>query len=96
MGIKQHFVTLAGVGSQPEGAAGAQLHVREPHAMEDAADHHAFFAPVELESFAAFARTGAPGTDESVTQNAFGCLNFFWALKPYAHRESGAFCNCAL
>lgn len=28
VGVEQHFVALAGVGHQPEGAAGAQLHVR--------------------------------------------------------------------
>ncbi|MBK9440772.1 MAG: hypothetical protein IPN53_05405 [Comamonadaceae bacterium] len=33
MGIKQHFMALAGVGHQPEGATGAQLHVGDLHAV---------------------------------------------------------------
>jgi hypothetical protein len=74
VGIKQHFMALAGVGHQPEGAAGTQLHVGDLHAVVDAAHHHAFFAPVELEGltqvelqghecFDVFASAGAPGTD---------------------------------
>ena len=75
MGIKQHLMTLAGVGHQPEGATGAQLHVRDLHAVVDSTDHHTFFAPVKLEGFAqielqwhegldVFASAAAPGTDE--------------------------------
>jgi hypothetical protein len=74
MGIKQHFVTLAGVGHQPEGATGAQLHVGDLHAVVDAAHHHAFLAPVKLEGFTqielqghegfeVFTSVGAPGAD---------------------------------
>mgnify|MGYP003388890040 CR=1 FL=1 len=74
MGIEQHFMALAGVGHQPEGAAGAQFHVSHLHAVIDATNHHAFFAPVELkclaqlklqghEGFDVFACAGAPLTD---------------------------------
>ena len=31
MGIEQHFVALAGVGNEDEGAAGAELHVGNLH-----------------------------------------------------------------
>ena len=75
MGIKQHLMALAGVGRQPEGATGAQLHVGYLHAVIDAAHHHAFLAPVKLEGFAqvelqwhegfdVFAGVSAPGTDK--------------------------------
>ena len=75
MSIKQHLMALAGIGHQPEGPAGAQLHVGDLHAVVDATDHHAFLAPVKLKGFAqvelqghkrfdVFARAGAPGTDE--------------------------------
>ena len=75
MGIKQHLMALAGVGHQPEGTAGAQLHVRDLHAVVNAAHDQAFFAPVKLECFAqvelernkrfdAFARVGTPSTNE--------------------------------
>ncbi len=52
VGIEQHLVALAGVGHQPEGPTGAQLHVGDLHPVVDAANHHAFLAPVELEGFA--------------------------------------------
>jgi len=45
-------MTLAGVGHQPEGPAGAQLQVRHLHVVEHTADEHGFDAPVELEGLA--------------------------------------------
>ena len=39
MGIEQHLVPLAGIGHQPEGAAGTQLQVRHLHLVEHAAHH---------------------------------------------------------
>ena len=74
MGIEQHFVALAGVGHQPEGPAGTQFHMRDLHAVVNAAHHHAFFAPVKLEGLAQlelqghegfdiFASAGSPGSD---------------------------------
>jgi hypothetical protein len=50
MGVKEHFVALAGVGHQPEGAAGTQLQMGHLQLVEDATHHQAFIAPVELES----------------------------------------------
>ena len=50
--IEQHLVALTGVGHQPEGSAGAQLQVRNLHAVVDAAHHQSLFAPVELEGLA--------------------------------------------
>ena len=52
MRVKQHLVALARVGHQPEGPAGAQLHVRQLHLAPDPADHQPFLAPVELERLA--------------------------------------------
>ena len=52
VGIEQHFVTLAGIGNQPEGPAGAQLQVGHLQAPVDAADHQPLFAPVKLERLA--------------------------------------------
>ena len=74
MGIKQHLVTLARVSHQPEGTAGAQLHVGDLHAPVDAAHDQTFLAPVELEclaqlelqgheGFGVFAGIGPPGAD---------------------------------
>ncbi len=61
MGVKQHLVTLAGIGPQPEGTAGAQLDVGNLHAVRHAAHHHALFTPVELEGFAQRKRQGHEG-----------------------------------
>ena len=72
---RQHFMALAGVGHQPEGAAGAQFHVRDLHPMMDATHHQTFFAQVELECFTqielqwherfdVFASAGSPGARE--------------------------------
>ena len=52
MGIKEHFMGLRRVGHQPEGAARAQLHVRNLHLVEQAAYQQALFTPVKLEGFA--------------------------------------------
>ena len=52
MGIEQHLVALRRVGLNDEGPAGTQLQVGHQHLAPDAADHQAFFAPVELEGFA--------------------------------------------
>ena len=52
MGVKQHLMTLAGVGHQPKGTTGAQLHVGHLDTPVNATDHQAFFAPVELERLA--------------------------------------------
>ena len=52
VGIEQHLVALAGVGHQPEGAAGTQLEVRDLHVVVDAAHQQSFLAPVELEGLA--------------------------------------------
>ena len=41
-------MTLARIGHQPEGAAGAELQVRYLHTPVNAADNQTFFAPVEL------------------------------------------------
>jgi len=76
VGVKQHLVTLAGICHQSEGSAGAQLHMRDLHAVINAARHQAFFAPVELECFAqvelernkrfdAFARVRTPSANEA-------------------------------
>ena len=51
MGIEQHFVALRWVSCQPEGAAGAELHVRDFDASAQAADKHVLATPVELEGF---------------------------------------------
>ncbi|MOA19300.1 hypothetical protein D3C78_1396720 [compost metagenome] len=48
MGIEQHFMSLAGVGHQPEGTTGTQLQVRDLDASEDAANQHPFLAPIKL------------------------------------------------
>ena len=61
VGIKQHLVTLAGVGHQPEGTAGAQLHVGHLDTPVNATDHQAFFAPVELERLAQIEFQGYEG-----------------------------------
>ena len=50
--IEQHFVALAGIGHQPEGARGAQLQVRHLQTPINAADDQRFLAPVELERLA--------------------------------------------
>ena len=50
--IEQHLVALAGVGHQPEGPTGTQLHVRDLHAVVHPAHQQAVFAPVELEGLA--------------------------------------------
>ena len=52
--VERHLVALARVGHKPEGPRGAQLQVRDLHAVVDAADHQAFFAAVELERLAEF------------------------------------------
>ncbi|MCY1530649.1 hypothetical protein D9M68_658450 [compost metagenome] len=52
VGVEQHLVTLARVRHQPERTARAQLQVRHLHAVIDAADDQAFFAPIELEGLA--------------------------------------------
>jgi hypothetical protein len=67
MGVKEHFVALAGVGHQPEGAAGTQLEVGHLQLVEDPPDHHAFIAPVELERFAQL---------EGQRHKGLGCLAF--------------------
>ena len=46
VGVEQHLVALAGVGHQPEGAAGAQLEMRHLQALVHAADDYGLFAPV--------------------------------------------------
>ena len=63
VGVKQHLVTLAGVGHQPEGTTGAQLHVRDLDTPVNATDHQACFAPVELESLAQIEFQGYEGVD---------------------------------
>ena len=52
--VEQHLVALARVGHEPEGTAGAQLHVRDLQAVVDAAHEQSLFAPVELEGLAEF------------------------------------------
>ncbi len=61
VGVKQHFVALAGVGHQPEGSAGAQFEVGHLHVVIDAAHQQAFFAPVELERLAQLEAHGNEG-----------------------------------
>ena len=61
VGVKQHLVTLAGVGHQPEGTTGAQQHVRDLDTPVNATDHQACFAPVELESLAQIEFQGYEG-----------------------------------
>ncbi len=52
VGIKQHFMALAGVGHQPEAPAGAQFHVRELDlVVVDASHQQTLGAPVKLERF---------------------------------------------
>jgi hypothetical protein len=48
MGIEQHLVALAGIRNQPKCATGAQLHVGDLDASEQAANQKTFFTPVEL------------------------------------------------
>jgi len=48
VGIEQHLVALAGIGHQPERPRRTQLHVRDLHAVIDAAHHQALFALGEL------------------------------------------------
>jgi hypothetical protein len=50
--IHTAFVALIGVGDQPEGPAGTQLHVGDMQAPINAAHDQAFFARVELDGFA--------------------------------------------
>ncbi|MCY1246124.1 hypothetical protein D9M72_593300 [compost metagenome] len=52
MGIEQHLVALAGIRNQPKCATGAQLHMGDLDASEQAADQQTFFAPVELKGLA--------------------------------------------
>ena len=90
VGIEQHFMALAGVGHQPESAAGAQLEVGDLQPVVNAAHHQALFAPVELEGLAqcetqrhkgmgSLAGTAAPGTGEvrhcTVAAHIAGCLD---------------------
>ena len=56
VGVKQHLVTLAGVGHQPERPTGAQLHMRHLQTPVNAAHHQPLFAPVELERLAQLER----------------------------------------
>lgn len=52
MSVKQHLVTLAGIGHQPKCAAGTELHVGDLDPPEQPTDQQTFFTPVELESLA--------------------------------------------
>ena len=61
VGIEQHFMTLTGVGHQPERAAEAQLQMGNLELVEDAAHHHRFIAPVELKRFTGLERQGHKG-----------------------------------
>ena len=49
MGVKQHFVALAGVCHQPESPAGTQLQVGYLGLVVHPAHDDAFFTPIELE-----------------------------------------------
>ena len=76
VGVEQHLVALAGVGHQPESAAGAQLQMRHLQLVEHPAHQQPFIAPVKLEGFPqleaqgdkclgdGFARQLAPGAGE--------------------------------
>ena len=79
--IEQHLVALARVGHEPEGSAGTQLEVRDLHAVVDAADHQALFAPVELEGFAEF---------EGQRHKGLGGDRLAFALAPRAHEVGDA------
>jgi len=59
--VEQHLVALTRVGHQPERPAGAQLQVRDLHAVVDAAHDQALFAPVELEGLAQLEGQGHEG-----------------------------------
>lgn len=52
MCIKQHFVTLARVGHQPEGTTGTQLQMGYLQLIEHTANQQAFLTPVKLECLA--------------------------------------------
>ena len=54
VGIKEHFVPLARVGHQPERTAGTKLQVGHLQLVVNAANDHAFIAPVKLERLAQF------------------------------------------
>ena len=49
VGVKEHLVSLARVGDQPEGPTGAELEVGHLDVVEDTTDDHGLVAPVELE-----------------------------------------------
>lgn len=52
MGIKQHFVALAGIRHQPKGPTRAQLQVRHLDAPIQAANYQALLTPVKLKGLA--------------------------------------------
>jgi len=52
VGVEQHLVALTWIRHEPEGAARAQLHVRDLQPVVDAAHEQPLFAPIELERLA--------------------------------------------
>lgn len=54
VGVEEHFVPLARIGDEHEGATGAELEVCDLNPTVDAANDETFFAPVKLEGFAEF------------------------------------------
>lgn len=62
MGIEQHLVAMAGIRNQPERVTGAQLHVGDLNASEQAADQQTFFAPVKLRNLTKCKRQQYKGT----------------------------------
>lgn len=64
MGIKQHLVTLAGIGNQPKCTTGTELHVRDLNPSEQPPNQQTFFTPIELKSLAQRERQRHKGSQE--------------------------------
>jgi len=79
--VEQHLVPLARVGHEPEGPRGAQLQVRDLHAVVDAANHQTLFAPVELERLAKF---------EGQRHEGIGGHRLTFTLAPRTHKVGDA------
>lgn len=65
MGMKQHLVTLAGIGNQPKCTAGTELHVRDLNLPEQPPNQQTSFTPVERHKGSqGFSLLAAPRADE--------------------------------
>ena len=71
VGVEQHLVALAWIRHDPEGAAGAQPHVRDLQPVGDAAHEQPLFAPIELERLAELEGQRHKGIDRDRLAFAF-------------------------